>query len=191
MKEQTRVAAESFTCSPSANPVDTTKSTVIGITEPTPIDGVFQVTTTLADLRAAGDPDPVPENYGAWTYVFDRGRFAFTQENEQACSWGYGTYEVKGSRIEWSFINGGGITPTGASNKPGEFFVFGWSIYRDLLTLTAVPGRVSPDNFLLKPWQLTSATPSRSALNAHCPPPAAALWSDSGAQNTETSTSGT
>jgi hypothetical protein len=170
LKKQTGAPAESFTCAPGTTPVDVAKST--------PIDGVYQVTTTADDLRAAGDPDPVAENYGAWTYVFDRGRFAFTQENDQACTWGYGTYEVKEDRVEWSMLGGGGIAPNGATNKLGEFFVFGWSLYRDVLTLRAVPDRVSPNNFVLKAWHLTGAKPSLGDLSTRCPPPAAALWPD-------------
>jgi hypothetical protein len=66
-------------------------------------NGVYQVTTSPAD--SSFDPDPVPENYGAWTYVFDRGRFVVTQEDEQACTWGYGTYVVEGDRVVWSFTD--------------------------------------------------------------------------------------
>jgi hypothetical protein len=65
--------------------------------------------------------DVVPENYGMWTLVLDRGRFAVTQEDSQACTWGYGTFTIKGNRIEWLFANGGGIAPDNAINKPGEF----------------------------------------------------------------------
>ena len=67
-----------------------------------PLDGVWRFTTTAADLRAAGvgQGDIVPENYGTYTFVIDRGRFAFTQENRQACTWAYGTFTVTGDRFE-------------------------------------------------------------------------------------------
>lgn len=144
---------------------------------PTPIDGVYSVVTTAADLRAAGAPqgDVISENYGAWIYVFDRGRFAFTQENGDACGWGYGKFTVTGHQMAWTFSNGGGIAPNGAHSKPGEFFRFGWSLYRGTLSLTPVVGAVSPENFRAKPWRLISATPSRRYLSKRCPPPAAAL----------------
>ena len=83
----------------------------------TPIDGVYEVSTTAQDPRAAGDSFPIPENYGDWHYVLDRGRFAFTQEQDAACTWGYGTYEVIDDQVSWSFIDGGGIAPNGAT-KP-------------------------------------------------------------------------
>ena len=122
--------------------------------------------------RRAG---PGPGNYGRWIYVFDRGRFAFTQENDLACTWGYGTFTVTGDHVAWTFEDGGGHTPDNAYNKPGEFFVFGWSLYRDTLTLTPVKGEISPENFRIKPWRRIATTPSRNALSPRCPPPANAL----------------
>jgi hypothetical protein len=140
----------------------------------TPIDGVYEVTTTEADLRAAGTParDVIPENYGKWIYVFDRSRFAFTQEDKEACTWGYGTFRVNGQQMAWSFLDGGErFGPNNAYNRPGEFFRFGWSRYRDTLTLTPVKGAISPENFRAKPWHLVSTEPSERYLSKRCPPP--------------------
>jgi TRAP-type C4-dicarboxylate transport system substrate-binding protein len=140
------------------------------------LDGVYRVTTTAKDLRAAGTPagDVVPENYGTYTYVFDRARFAYTQENKDACTWGYGTFAVKGNQVEWRFTDGGGTGPNNAFNRPGESLVFGWSLYRETLTLAPVPG-ASPENFWAKPWQRVSSTPSSRSFSKRCPPPDNAL----------------
>jgi TRAP-type C4-dicarboxylate transport system substrate-binding protein len=137
------------------------------------LDGVYRVTTTAKDLRGAGTPagDVIPENYGTYTYVFDRAWFAYTQENKDACTWGYGTFAVKGNQVEWRFTDGGGTGPNNAFNRPGEFFVFGWSLYRETLTLTA-PG---PEGFRAKPWQRISTTPSARSFSKRCPPPDNAL----------------
>ena len=143
-----------------------------------PLDGVWQFTTTAADLRAlpgVSQGDIVPENYGTYTFVIDRGRFAFTQENRQACTWAYGTFTVTGDRFEWLFTDGGGIAPDGAVNKPGEFFTFRWSLYRGMLTLYPVKGAVSPNPSLGKPWPRISTAPSARFLSKRCPPPAGAL----------------
>jgi TRAP-type transport system periplasmic protein len=142
-----------------------------------PLDGVYRVTTTAEDLRAAGVPagDVIPENYGRWTYVFHRGRFAFTQEDQQACTWGYGTFAVKGKQVEWKFTDGGGAGPNNAYNRPGEVFVFGWSLYRETLSLTSVPGAIAPENFRAKPWQRISTAPSARFFSKRCPPPDNAL----------------
>jgi TRAP-type C4-dicarboxylate transport system substrate-binding protein len=137
----------------------------------TVIDGIWRMDT---DRRAAGS-DNSAENWGSWIYVFDRGRFAITQENPEACTWGYGTFAVDGDEMSWNFTDGGGIAPNGAQNKPGEFFVFGFSAYRDTLTVTPVKGEISPLNFRAEPWRRLSATPSRRHFSKRCPPPAAAL----------------
>ena len=145
-----------------------------------PLDGVYRMTTTAKDLRAAGLPagEVNPENYGTWTYVFDRARFAFTEENKDACTWAYGTFAVKGNQVEWRFTDGGGIPNSPSDkpgNKPGEVFVFGWSLYRETLTLTPVPGAVSPRPVRVKPWQRISSTPSSRSFSKRCPPPDNAL----------------
>ncbi len=115
----------------------------------------------------------IPENWGHWVYVFDRGRFAFTQENEQACTWGFGTYEVTADRIALTFLDGGAVeAPNNAFNRPGEYFVFGWNLEGEDLTLSPVPGEVSPENFRAKPWRRTSTTPAAGRLQY--PLPAAA-----------------
>ena len=135
------------------------------------IDGVWRMDT---DDRTAG-PDPFAENWGHWIFVLDRGRFADTQENPEACTWGYGKFVVKGSRTSWAFMDGGGIAPNNAMNREGEFFVFGFSRYRDTLTLTPVKGEISPLNFRAKPWRRLSDNPSRRFFSKRCPPPAGAL----------------
>jgi TRAP-type C4-dicarboxylate transport system substrate-binding protein len=135
------------------------------------IDGVWRMDT---DPSAAGS-EGLEENWGRWVYVFDRGRFAVTQENQDACTWQYGRFEVDGNRMSWTFTDGGGIAPNDAHNKPGEFFVFDFSAYRDTLTVRPVEGEISPLNFRAKPWRRVSDTPSRRYFSKRCPPPAAAL----------------
>jgi extracellular solute-binding protein (family 7) len=143
-----------------------------------PLDGVWQFTDTAAQLAAASGPASdgvVPENYGAWTLVLDRGHFAFTQEDQLACTWGYGTFTVRGNKMEWLIANGGGIAPDNATNKPGEDYLFGWSLYGGVLTLSPVKGAISPGNFRVKPWTRISTAPSARFLSKRCPPPAGAL----------------
>jgi hypothetical protein len=137
------------------------------------LDGVYTMDTKFGDDPA--DPSVVPENYGHWVLVFRGTHFADTQQYKNACTWGYGMLNVTGARMEWTFADGGGIAPSGAENKPGEFFVFGWSRYRDTLTLTPVPGEISAFNFRVKRWHRISTTPSFSYLNKTCPPPPNAL----------------
>jgi TRAP-type C4-dicarboxylate transport system substrate-binding protein len=136
----------------------------------TPLDGSWRMDTN----RSAAVPEYFAENWGHWIFVFDRGRFAITQENVASCTWGYGTFTVHGHRATWRFTDGGGQAPNEAVNRPGEQFSFGLSSYRDTLTLSPVAGEISPLNFRARPWRRLSG-PSRSALSKHCPPPAEAL----------------
>ena len=143
-----------------------------------PLDGVYQFTDTPAELQATPGTAPgdvVPENYGAWTLVLDQGHFAVTQQNQPACTWGYGTFTIKGNRFEWLVTDGGGIAPDGATDKPGEFWIFRWSLYRGVLSLSPVAGAVSPSPFRVKPWARVSTTPSARFLARRCLPPAGAL----------------
>ena len=137
----------------------------------TPMDGVWRMDTG----REAAGQEGLAENWGRWIYVFDRGRFAITQENRDACTWGYGTFAVDGHQMSWTFTDGGGTAPNEAHNKPGEFFVFGFSAYRDTLTVTPVKGKISPRNFRDKPWRRLATPPSQRFFSKRCPPPAAAL----------------
>jgi hypothetical protein len=116
-----------------------------------------------------------PSNFGHWDFVFDRGQFAITQQSPHACTWGYGTYTVTGNHMAWTFRDGGGRAIDNAYNKPGEHFVFGWSRFRDRLTVRGRDHEISPTNFFVHPWRLVSAKPARRYLNRHCLPPAGAL----------------
>jgi TRAP-type C4-dicarboxylate transport system substrate-binding protein len=137
----------------------------------TPLDGTWRMDTPPS---AAGQ-EGLAENWGHWTFIFDHGHFAITQENAQACTWGYGTYTVTGNQTTWRFTDGGGEAPNNAENKPGEEFSFATSAYHDTLTLSSVHGAISPLNFRARPWHRTSTTPATSQMSRRCPPPKQAL----------------
>jgi hypothetical protein len=153
-------------------------ATTGGTQQHTPLDGVYEADTSEADLRAASgtEGEDTPENWGHWVYVFAGDRLAFTQEDAESCTWAYGDVTVQGDSFTWRIL-GGGYTkaPNLAYNKPGELFRFRWSRYRDTLTLSPVPGSVSPANFRAKPWHLVSTTPTRRYFSTSCPPPVEAL----------------
>ena len=136
----------------------------------TRLDGTWRMDTG----RKAAAPDFLDENWGHWIFVFDRGHFAITQENHNACTWGYGTFSVDGDKTTWRFADGGGKAPNGANNKPGEEVAFALSLFRDTATFKHVAGAISPDNFIAEPWRKLGP-PSRAHMSAHCRPPAAAL----------------
>jgi TRAP-type C4-dicarboxylate transport system substrate-binding protein len=142
------------------------------------LDGVYEVDISRADLIAAKTPpgDVVPENWGHWVYVLSGNRIAFTQEDDEACTWAYGQLAVKRGTMAWSILDGGYTkAPNLAYNRAGESMRFRWSVYRDTLTLTPVEGEVSPPNFRARPWHRVSTKPSRSFFSKECPPPAKAI----------------
>jgi TRAP-type C4-dicarboxylate transport system substrate-binding protein len=141
----------------------------------TPVDGVWRMDTTARDLAKIDQQDIAPENWGRQTFVLTRGRFAVTEENHEACVWGFGRYTLTGNTFELNFANGGGKAPTKAANRPGESFRYRWSRYRDRLTLAPVKGAISPANFRVKSWQRLSDEPVLASLSPHCQPPTNAL----------------
>jgi hypothetical protein len=133
------------------------------------LDGVYRRDWSAqqeAKVEQVPVANAIPENWGKFVLVIERNHFAFTQENARACTWQYGTLTVKGTRMAWSFANGGGIAPTNSENKPGEFFVMRWSLYRGTLTLDAIAPPLGQLTY-----QRTSTTPSPEALSRRCPPP--------------------
>jgi TRAP-type C4-dicarboxylate transport system substrate-binding protein len=131
-----------------------------GAAKATPIDGVYRWTTAAKDLRAIGSPDAVPENYGSWRWTLDRGRFTYSQRNGRAREDASGTYEVAGHEVAFTIRRSRGVYPTGAAAKPGERLTFGWSLFRDRLTLKAVKDAVSPDIYRVKPWRRSGDAPT-------------------------------
>jgi len=117
-----------------------------------PIDGVYEFTTTEQELLAAGAEEAPLENYGAFRWVLDGGRFEMTQKNGASDRWAKGTYVVRGDVVEFTVEDNGGVAPNDAHERPGEVFTFRWSLYRDRLTLAAVEDAISPEPFRAKPW---------------------------------------
>jgi TRAP-type C4-dicarboxylate transport system substrate-binding protein len=140
------------------------------------IDGNYALLTTSEDLAAAGAApgEVVPGNWGDLRWVFDRGRFASTQSASiesagTTCIWSYGTYGIHdGQVLELTFLGGGGGRN---ANEPGEVFDYRISTYRDAMTLTRVPGAVSPISWMVKPWQRQATKSWTEFLDHDCLPP--------------------
>jgi TRAP-type C4-dicarboxylate transport system substrate-binding protein len=121
----------------------------------TPVDGVYRLHTTPADVRAAGatEGEVIPENYGTWEMLLDRGRM--TQQQPRG-DFAAGTYTVVGDTLTLTFTRTSGGR---AKTRPGEVWDFRWSLYRDMLTLEPVEGGVSPAPMLAKPWRRIGNAP--------------------------------
>ena len=78
---------------------------------------------------------------------------------------------MRGHRVTWDVIDGGGHGPQNATNRPGEHFDYDWSRFKDTLRLTSVPRAVSAPNFIVKPWRRIGDDPRKAPFSARCPPP--------------------
>ena len=163
-----------WTC-PEDSTAATSGQTAESAHHPDQIDGVYTMNTTYEQELATGDPRPIEENYGSYIFVFDSGRFAFTQEQGASCTWAYGRIEADGDKLIWDVEDGGGQAPNNSGSHAGDHFAYAWSLYREVMTLSAAPGEVSPEPFLAADWHRTSQTPDPAALNQKCPPPAGAF----------------
>jgi hypothetical protein len=171
-----QIAAMRADIEPEAPPACAAQEAERAAGEETPVDGLWRMETTREEAATVVPrADLVAENWGEFTYVFDAGRFAFTTETPGACIWAYGSYSVDGNTVEWRIEDGGGETPNDAANQPGEVFKYGWSRYRDQLTLEALDGEISPEPFRVEPWRRLDGEVTLEPLSDRCPPPAGAL----------------
>jgi TRAP-type C4-dicarboxylate transport system substrate-binding protein len=126
-------------------------------TQVTPLDGVWEVSYTSAELAAAhADPSEiVPENYGSFTLTLRRGQSSFTRPGAQPGPQTTATYVVRGDTI--TFYQGQAV------------WRYQWSVYRQTLTfkklggqepdcsLSVSLGQCEPTGFVVKPWRRVSA----------------------------------
>jgi TRAP-type C4-dicarboxylate transport system substrate-binding protein len=147
--EQIRTMRSAAPSTPDAPRCSNATSTTSPAGKATPIDGLYRVHTTAQDLRAIGTPeaDINPVNYGDFQIVLNRGHFTQQQSHGDTAA---GTYTVKGDTLTLNFEE---ATGGKGKNRPGEQFTFRWSLYRDQITFTAVPGKISPEPFRAKPWR--------------------------------------
>lgn len=143
-----------------------------------PYDGVYRSHVSAkqqADLDGVPVDQAVPENYGDFVLMIDRGRFVWSQQNSKACTWAYGTESSSGSKMIWDFEDGGGIAPTQAYNRPGEHFVWGARLYHGTLSIRGVEPTVEISGGETWHWRRVADKPSERFLFRKCLPPAKAL----------------
>jgi TRAP-type transport system periplasmic protein len=126
-------------------------------TQVTPLDGVWEVSYTGAELAAAhADPsEVVPENDGTFILTLRRGTSSSTRPGAQPSLQTTATYVVRGDTI--TFYQGQAV------------WRYRWSVYRQTLTfkklggqepgcsLSVSLGQCEPTGFVVKPWRRVSA----------------------------------
>jgi TRAP-type C4-dicarboxylate transport system substrate-binding protein len=107
------------------------------------LEGRWQATLTREELRTSGaSPGLADALRGSWTIEFNRGRFKIRREEGGG---GAGSYEVDGPNIRF-------VWDTGIAVQRGEMFVSRWSVYRDRLTFTPIPGRTKLAGLDVEPF---------------------------------------
>jgi TRAP-type C4-dicarboxylate transport system substrate-binding protein len=109
--------------------------------DPSRIEGRWRVSWTREELIAAGlAPKDADALRGTWVVEFANGRFGPADEPP------VGTYAFDGDVISLVFESRlGGVTP-------GKAYELRWSVYRDSLAFSAVPGREPLLANLIKPF---------------------------------------
>jgi TRAP-type C4-dicarboxylate transport system substrate-binding protein len=100
----------------------------------TPLDGVYALTLAPRDLRPS---ERLPEAYGSWQIVLDRGRFRFTERSNQADWFAQGLVRVSGNEMTWTMAGADGHAPDGVPLRNGERLRFRWQRHGNALTLVA------------------------------------------------------
>jgi TRAP-type C4-dicarboxylate transport system substrate-binding protein len=140
------------------------------------LDGTYSSDTTADDLRAQGIPevDVVPGNWGHWVLVVDDGRFALSQENESACTWGFGRWRMDERIARMTMEGGGSEQPDDPVWRRGEDFAWWWIEFDGMLQLASAMQDGPPGLTFTR----MSVSPDPSAFPGRCPPPAEAFSSE-------------
>jgi TRAP-type C4-dicarboxylate transport system substrate-binding protein len=129
----------------------------------TPVDGAYEVTVRPGELPAAMR---VPEQYGRWQVVLDRGRFRLS-ENSDGAEWvADGHVRVSGETMTWTFDDaldwGPDGAPDGVPVAGGDKLVFRWGRSGRSLVLTSRQGPLP--GLSVRPLKRVSGAPSQERL---------------------------
>jgi TRAP-type C4-dicarboxylate transport system substrate-binding protein len=107
------------------------------------LQGRWKATLTREELRLSGaSPGLADALRGSWTIEFEHGRFEIRREEGGG---GTGAYAVDGHTIRF-------VWDTGVAVQQGEVFVSRWSMYRDRLSFSPVPGRTKMAGLDVEPF---------------------------------------
>jgi TRAP-type C4-dicarboxylate transport system substrate-binding protein len=133
--------------------------------EGTPVDGVYAVTLSPRDLPAS---QRLPEEYGSWQIVLDRGRFRFRQSSDAADWVSAGRVRVVGDEMDWTVAFAGDWgphgTPDGAPLKTDDVLRFRWTRRSGGLQLEQMGGGPALPALSARPLARIGDAPSQQAL---------------------------
>jgi hypothetical protein len=129
------------------------------------VDGVYSLTVPA---QALAQPQRIPEAYGSWQIVLDRGRFRLTERSDAASWIADGQVDVRGDRMVWTIDHYGSMgaagTPDGDPVGVGERLRLGWR--RSGAALVLATDRATPVLAALgaQPLERVQDAPSRQRL---------------------------
>jgi TRAP-type C4-dicarboxylate transport system substrate-binding protein len=113
----------------------------------TALEGRWEADLTARALRAAGEPiDVVKRFQGMWRLEFRNGRWSARSLDSGARIGG--SYTVVGNRLRETVES---CQPASGCH-PGAVMEENWSVYRDRLSFTHIPGHVPSSGLTAKPW---------------------------------------
>jgi hypothetical protein len=131
----------------------------------TPVDGSYMVAVSASALR---DAERIPEMYGTWRVVLDRGRFRLTQRSNAAEWTADGTVRVEGDRMTWTVSDALDFGPHGAPDGiplgAGETVHFRWRRNGTQLDLRSLDSRPAIPALGIRPLRRTGDAPGQQPL---------------------------
>jgi TRAP-type C4-dicarboxylate transport system substrate-binding protein len=107
----------------------------------TPVDGTYEATVRPGELRPL---TRIPEQYGRWQVVLDRGRLRLSLDSDGADWAADGEVRVSGNAMTWTFTHaldwGPHGAPDGVPVAAGDRIAFRWRSSGGSLILTSRPG---------------------------------------------------
>jgi hypothetical protein len=129
----------------------------------TPVDGTYKVTVRRAQLPAT---TRVPEQYGVWQIVLDRGLFRLSADSDTSSWVADGRVRLSGETMTWTFDNAHDWGPHGAPDgvpvAEGDKVVFHWRRSGRSLTLTSAKGPLP--GLSIHPLERVAEAPSQEPL---------------------------
>ena len=126
---------------------------------PSPLDGVWELSYTLAEAAAwsGSDPAQIEEcNYGTYRWEFNNGKYTESQHAGTTQTWASGTYSVDGNTLTMDATDGGGSGPGGNCHiRGGDEFIWTFAIEGDTLTVAWFDPTATdfPANYTVKSWR--------------------------------------
>ncbi len=131
----------------------------------TQLDGAYAVTLDPRDLPAS---QRIPEAYGSWEIVLDRGRFRLTQRSDGAEWVGWGRVRVVGDEMRWMVVGGLDMGPHGAPDgvplKSNDVLRFRWQRRGGTLQLEPMGAAPALPPLTVRPLARVADAPGQQAL---------------------------